>query len=323
MHSLLALVFRLVLATGHVAPVDARTADPVATAVHDLRGIPADPGPDALINDRHYLVSNERRLDLFVEHVRDRRGVHVGVGTDPNYVLAAWAKAELMVLVDFDQAVVDLHAVYAALLAASPDGETFEALWNEENVERARSILMDAPTRGASGEALWTAYQEARPLVARRLAILHAKLALASTPWFLNDPDQFAHLRELARRGRIVALRGDFTRDGVVHAVGEVLERSRLRVSVLYLSNIEQYFMYRAPYRDNMRNLPWAPDGVVLRTLPGRPAGFEYIVQTADNFTAWLADRRTWSVYTMRALGKGERLVPGTRHVIDAWPPRR
>ena len=47
----------------------------------------------------------------------------MGVGTDQNYLIAGWSRPEVLVLMDFDQVVVDLHRVYqlAFLHAESPE----------------------------------------------------------------------------------------------------------------------------------------------------------------------------------------------------------
>jgi hypothetical protein len=78
--------------------------------------------------------------------------------------------------------------------------------------------------------------------------------------------------------------------------------------------------MYRDDFRDNVRALPLADDSVVLRTLPGRPAGFEYILQRGADLQARLADPTIRSVYRLRGLKKGEHLEGRTRYVIAAPP---
>ena len=47
-------------------------------------------------------VGNEDHLDLFRPAVKDKGGLYIGVGTDQNYLLGAWARAEALVLMDFD-----------------------------------------------------------------------------------------------------------------------------------------------------------------------------------------------------------------------------
>jgi hypothetical protein len=297
-------------------------ARPDPAAVRDaVAALVADPPPRTITNDKHYLVSNERRLDLFAPDVRDVGGVHVGVGSDPNYVLAGWARSSLVVVVDFDDDVVDLHAIHGLFLAVASDGRSYRDLWTEDAADRAETLLglrFPSPLIRARMIAL---YRRARPDVLDRLDVLSVKLAMAGETWFLDEDDDFSHVAHLAASGRVLAIRGDFTAPGVVRVLGDVLHEHGARVGTLYLSNIEQYFMYGPDYRANMSNLPLDEASIVLRTLPGRPAGFEYIVQRGDNFRRWLDSKRARSVYRMRGLSRGEHLTASQSFVIEREPP--
>jgi hypothetical protein len=287
----------------------------LAAAADELRALEPDPAPTHTTNDLHYLVSNERRLDLFRPELDDLGGVLLGVGTDQNYVMAAWSRTELLVIVDFDEQVVDLHAIHSALMSAAPTVEEFRRLWSKEGADDARAALRSAhPER----RELVELYDAARDVVDRRLRKLARRYVELGVHSWLDTPEQYRFVADLHARGRVVALRGDFTRDGVLRRVAAVLEAHALPVKVLYLSNIEQYFTYRKPFKDNMLALPFDDDTVVLRTLPGRPAGFHYIVQRGDDFHAWMRTPKVWSVYKIRGMAKGEHLVAGERWVAGA-----
>jgi hypothetical protein len=286
-------------------------------AADELRALLPDPAPARTTNDLHYLVSNERRLDLFRPELDDLGGVMLGVGTDQNYVMAAWSRTELLVIVDFDQQVVDLHGIHGALLAAAPTVEDFRRLWAEDGVDAARAAVRAAhPERPELVEL----YDTAREVVDRRLRKLARRYAELGVRSWLDTPAQYRHVADLHARGRVVALRGDFTRDGLLRRVAAVLRAHTLSLEVLYLSNIEQYFTYRRPFKDNMLALPLHDDTLVLRTLPGRPAGFHYIVQRGDDFHAWMRAPKVWSVYRIRGMAKGEPLVAGERFMAGAPP---
>jgi hypothetical protein len=298
-------------------PAKEPSAASLDAAVAELRALPPDPAPAHTTNDRHYLVSNERRLDLFRPELDDLGGVLLGVGSDQGYAMAAWSRSELLVIVDFDQQVVDLHAIHGALMADAPTIDDFRRRWSADGADEARAVL-----RAAAPErpALLELYDAARDTVDRRLRDLARRQAELGVRSWLDTPAQYRHVAELHARGRVVALRGDFTHDGVLRRVAAVLDAHGLVVKVLYLSNIEQYFAYRRPFKDNMRALPFADDAVVLRTLPGRPAGFQYIVQRGDDFLAWMRTPKVWSVYRIRGLAKGEHLVAGERWVAGGPP---
>jgi hypothetical protein len=301
-------------------PARPATTATIATAfdvvADELRRLEPDPAPARTTNDLHYLVSNERRLDLFRPELDDLGGVLLGVGTDQNYVMAAWSRTELLVIVDFDQQVVDLHAIHGALMIAAPTMEEFRRLWSEAGAPDARAALRAThPER----TELIELYDAARDIVDRRLRRLARRYAELGVRSWLDTPEQYRFVADLHARGRVVALRGDFTREGVLRRVAGVLSAHALPVKVLYLSNIEQYFTYRKPFKANMLALPFDGGSLVLRTLPGRPAGFHYILQRGDDFHAWMRAPKVWSVYKLRGMAKGEHLVAGERFV--AGPP--
>ncbi|MEZ4384146.1 MAG: hypothetical protein R3A79_22625 [Nannocystaceae bacterium] len=272
----------------------------------------------ALTNGRHYYASNERDLHLVAADVRDRGGVLFGVAADPAYILAAWADADALILVDLDPAIVDLHRIYAAFFRAADDPASFRELWRADGRDAAQALLARVADDDSDAAALLATYAEAAPAIDRRFADLDARMAAHDTPWLLSDRALYRRFAELVRRGQVLALRGDLTRDGVIRDLGDWLREADLEVNVLYLSNVEQYFMYHDPFRANIGALPLADDSVVVRTLPGRPAGFEYILQGGVDFQTRVADPKVRSVYKLRGLSKGAHLEGRTRFEIAA-----
>ena len=201
--------------------------------------------------------------------------------------------------------------IYAAFFAAAPGPAEFSRLWTPAGEAEARALV-----EAAGGAALAEIFTQARPAVARRLAELERHMASQGRAWLLSDPRLYERVAGLVRAGRVIALRGDFTRAGTVHAVGEALRAAGLRVGLLYLSNIEQYFLYTPEFRANVQGLPLA-GGQVLRTLPGQPAGFEYILQQGADFQAWAHNPKVRSVYRIRGFIKGEHLVGRRVHVVE------
>jgi hypothetical protein len=196
-----------------------------------------------LTNGRHYYASNERDLHLIAEDVRDRGGVLFGVAADPSYILAAWADADAIVLVDLDPAIVDLHRIYAAFFRAADDPASFRKLWRADGRAAAEELLTLAADDDSDAATLLATLAEAAPAIDRRFADLEARMAANSTAWLLSDKDHYRRVADLVRNGQVLALRGDLTRDGVVRDLADWLREADLEISVLYLSNIEQYFM--------------------------------------------------------------------------------
>ncbi|MCA9708482.1 MAG: hypothetical protein KDK70_21715 [Myxococcales bacterium] len=293
-------------------------ADPLDVVVAELRALPPDPAPEHTTNDVHYLVSNERRLDLFRPELDDLGGVMLGVGSDQNYVMAAWSRTELLVVVDFDQQVVDLHGIHGALLAAAPTVDEYRRLWSEDGADDARAAISEAFEGAARRERL-ALYDEARTVVDKRLRKLARRYTELGIHSYLDTPEQYRFVAELHAQGRVVALRGDFTREGLLREVARVLKAHDQALFVIYLSTTRSSLIHRTPFIRNMLALPFDEDTVVLRTLPGRPVGFHYIVQRGDDFHAWMRTPKVWSVYRIRGLGKGEHLESSERFV--AGPP--
>lgn len=310
----LALGLGLGLALASLAPAPSSGIERFVSA---MEGATVDEQTAGLTNDQHYLASNERDLGLIEADVRDRGGVLVAVGADPGYVLAAWADASALILVDLDPAIPELHRIYAAFFAEAAAPADFLRLWSAAGTAEADALLAAIAAGDDDAAALRELFAEAQPKIARHLADLGKRMAAAGVPWLLDDDALYQRTRALVLAGKVIALRGDFTRGGVVRLLGERLREHGQEVGLLYLSNIEQYFLYGQDFRDNVGALPFAAGGLALRTLPGRPAGFEYIVQDGAHFQELLADPKVRSVYRIRGFRRGDHLAGRTRFRID------
>lgn len=283
------------------------TTAPLAPLSPEIRQrldqIRADPPPPQLVRDTHYWISNEHSHFLWHDYVRELGGTLVGVATDQNYLLAGWSRAELLVLMDFDQGVVDLHRAYGVIFADSPTPQQFLARWSAEREAEVLERLGEQLGDQAAGPQ--QAYRGARALVAERLAAVDTQYRERGLPTFLSDETQYQHLRNLWRNGRVIAVRGDLTADQTMADLGQALHEADLPVTVLYLSNAEQYFRYGPQFRRNVTGLPMAEHGVVLRTNGWRQFGYvadeeyHYNVQPAPLFAAWMSRAYAWGVPKM------------------------
>lgn len=253
-----------------------------------LQRIRPDPLPPATTRGLHYVASNERRQYHFRRAVERLGGVWIGVGAEQNYTMAGWARPELLILLDFDQVVVDLHHIYRVAFAYSPDAERFLAFWHRRQRRHSagllRSALADRPRLRRRALAVFRRYR--RP-VEVRLRALRDAYQRAGQPVFLTDPEQYAHLRALVHTGRVHPLRGDLTARGSMRRLGRVLARHGRIVRALYLSNAEQYFQYTPEFRRNVVALPVDEWSLLLRTRPVRD-DYAYVLQWYDNFLRWL-----------------------------------
>ncbi|HWB79614.1 MAG TPA: hypothetical protein VG755_31845 [Nannocystaceae bacterium] len=297
--SLLPIVLALLLQPPATPPVVAEAE--LAPLSETLRSrfdvITRDP-PHELIRKSHYWTGNERSLHLWHHALADRGGAYLGVGTDQNYLLAGWAKSELVVVVDFDQAIIDLHRSYIAFLEHAETPEQFLALWSEEGMADALTVLQARWGDDPRWERIRRVYKVARRLVAKRLAAVMQRTQEHGIATFIDDATQYQHVRALAQSGRVIALRGDYAGAHTLAGVAEVLHEAGLRLGVIYLSNLEQYVDYTPQFRRNLLAFDVADDAVVVRTLGWRSFGFapgehyHYNVQPAPLFAGWLRHNR-------------------------------
>lgn len=271
-----------------------------------LSQVQPDPPPKQLAADAHFVISDERAHYTFYPATKGLGGVLLGVGTDPNYLIAGWMGADLVLVVDFDQVVADVHALYALAFAEAADSEAFVKLWSPKNLKGfAELIEKHAPDKAA--QKRWTAaYKMSRGLIAERLGALKRTYREQKVPIFLSDPAQYQHVRALVQQGRIWAWRGDLTADKTMAGVQKALTEMAQQVKVFYITNAEAYFPYTKQARKNLKELPYAADSVVLRTQ-GRPDKLEdiadhhysYYVQKGPDFVAWLQRPSTTSAKTI------------------------
>lgn len=254
-----------------------------------LASLAPDPPPRKLLNDQHYVVSDEQYPERFRSTLAGRGGLLVGVGTDQNYFFAGWARPEVVLVVDFDQTVVDLHTAYRAFLERAPDAEAFIEYWSERSKPRALAAIAQAAESAAERRRIERALRISRHLVYTRLRYLRDRYASRSAQTFLTDPGQYRFVVDLVRTGRFVAVRGDLTGKLAVQSVATAARSLGLAVRVLYLSNVEQYIRYTPGFRRNMLALPVDERSVVLRTYArGGTRGYVYAVQSAHDFRRWM-----------------------------------
>lgn len=307
-------------------------SDELRTALASIR---PDPPPRAITRQRHYFTSNEAHPHLYRDVVAGLGGLHVGVGAEQNYLFAGWAKSDIVVCLDFDQWIVDLHEVYGLLFDRAESAEEFVALWA---YKRRKDVDGWAKARWPKHEDRWRktrAYGAARAEVEKRLSDLqrrHRALGVAS---FVSDDDQFRWVKSLWRAGRVLAVRGDLTQDRAMADLSAFAKRAGVPVRSVYLSNAEDYFRFSSgKYRDNVLGLPFDEKSVVLRTKPRHGDHYEYLHQRGLGFQAWLRAGRVdgmceLSRFTLPApkaedenamlleIGADPAAEPSRRHLCD------
>ena len=254
-----------------------------------LAGIVADPPPAKLIQGQHYFISNEVYPERFRTALADLGGIVVGVGPEQSYFYAGWAKPEVLILMDFDELIVDLHGVYRAFFLAAPDAGAFVALWNDP--VQAKPALAAAAGSPAELAKLEYAYKVGRRYVYERMRQGRKRYGQFKIATFLTDEAQYNTLVALASEGRMVAVHGDLTGKRTMNGIAEAARALALPVRALYLSNVEQYFDYQSGLAANLSAQPVDDKSIVLRTFfrhDDDDDHYRYYVQSSTGMRAWL-----------------------------------
>lgn len=255
-------------------------------ALRVLRAIQEDPPPRSLVRHSHYVVSNEPDQYLFHGDLRLQGGTYIGVGSDQNYLLAAWARPDLIVLMDFDQVVTDVHRAYRAFFLRAKTPADFMALWSSR--EREAEGALRAEYAEPTLSRVLRAYKSAREVVPRRLRSVLESCRRHRVPTYLDSAEQYEYLASMYRAGRVIVVRGDLTAGGALSSVAAAAKSLGAPVTCLYLSNAERYFKYTQGFRSSIAALPTAPGALALRTRARADGSYEYITQDLIQFQVWV-----------------------------------
>jgi hypothetical protein len=276
----------------------ASALEPLAAEVQAaFAGLRVDPPPPEIVRNSHYWISNEYRHDLVRETIAGVGGVYVGVGTDQNYLMAAWARSEVLVLMDFDAAIPRLHRVYGRAFRMAETPEAFLAFWGDDRLaEHLAWIAAEVPDAHEQKRAT-QALRTALPIVRRRLYKTLREYTRRGVSTFLDDAAQYAHLRALWQSGRVFPVRGDLTAAATMQDVAAAARAAGLPVRVLYMSNAPQYFEFGEQFRANVAALPVDERSWCVHTLTRSAYGYadghyHYNVQPIENLQRWLAETR-------------------------------
>ena len=256
-------------------------------------GLKWDPAPPELVLGSHYWVSNENDHELWFDTLKDIGGCMSGVGTDQLYLFAAWAKSSVLVPLDFDITVAELHRVYGVFFIEAEGIDEFMRLWSAKGEEDAVALLTAKLGSDGSQETGPELYLRSRATVYRRLKMLQKHYEKVGVSSFVTDADDYAFVRMLWLNHRVYPVRGDLTAEVAMVSLARTLEGVGLDLRVLYLSNAEKYFDYTPQFRRNIIEQPYSIESLILRTrqaeyLGVAAGGYHYNVQAAVGFAHWM-----------------------------------
>jgi hypothetical protein len=242
-----------------------------------------------------YVISNEWRHDVLFAKLAGRGGVYIGVATDQNYTMAAAMRAELLVLMDYDMEVVNVHRIYHALIKAAPTNVELRGLFQQKNAPRAVEILNTSGTTPADSAKLVQIYNRYRERMATYLFHVANVRVGQRHPTWLGDPEIYTYIRALVQGGRVIARQGDLNGATTLKSIGDTARALKLTVRALYTSNAEGFFKYTPAFRENLKSLPIDDKSVMIRTYKrGVPAAigdsWHYNLHQISDFSARLED---------------------------------
>jgi hypothetical protein len=278
---------------------EATPVDPWGPITQEQRAIMhAGEEEDRITTPIHYVQTNERRHDVWFPYLADKRGIYVGVAADQNYTLIGVAKSEFVFLMDLDWRVSELHRAYEVLIEASEDPKTLHQRFHEDSADASAKLIEDG-LRGTVDDdrlrQIVTSWRGARETVYRHLAkVIERDEAGVMTSW-LSNPEYYAHIRKLYQNDRVRFLVGDLTGPKTLTTIGKAAEGLGLPVTVLYLSNAEEYYDYTSQYRASIKALPTNENSIVLRTIYSKEwvhadSLWNYQVQPLADYKARLDD---------------------------------
>ncbi len=290
---ILAMVAFLVWTLGQSALAQATPPTPIpAEQAAALAGLRPDPKPPKLIRDVHYSTSNEAHIGLFSKVAAQRGGIQIGVGAEQNYLLAGWGRPDLLICMDFDQYIADIHVIYGLLLKESATSAELIEWWQKERKEKFLALLETRVADAERRKVLARIHRREGPGIARHLGRLTKRFEKQQLATWLTDPEQFTFVRQLWGAGRVIPVRGDLTGPDTMQDIGAFARKFNMPIRLFYLSNAEYYFKYwDGAFRANVASLPFDDRSVVLHTHPTK-TDYMYYYHTGANFAAWAAHTR-------------------------------
>ena len=268
-----------------------------------LSAIQQDPEPEVLYAvhtetiGRHYLVSDEKHPDLFKDSIENKGGTYIGVGFEQGYLYVGWQRSSLAFFIDYDPWVVLNHRVVFEVMKKCEDSK---CLYNHfAKTDLAESFLDSQQAKEAGFSD-----KETRHRIKRlRYAVVQALLKLRESeyPTMMNNVEIYNMIRGLILNGRLLVLQANLLENGGILSIADAMKQLGAKVQTLYLSNAEQYWNYSSQFKTNMLSLPFAEDGIIMRTWATYPRNkdYRYGIQPASVFLKWMAHPNTRNVKNM------------------------
>jgi hypothetical protein len=135
---------------------------------------------------------------------------------------------------------------------------------------------------------------------------------------YLASDSAFRFIQDLTRRHRIVPVVGDVAGPHALDAIGDEIRNRQLSLSALYISNVEQYLMRGGTFpafAETVQRLPWAEQGVIIRSYFGRGAAL-LPQSVSGHYSTQLLERSTDFINQMQMGGYTSYIDLVTRNAL-------
>ena len=230
----------------------------------------------------HFLFSDEKHPEMFRETIENLGGTYMGIGTDQGYVFIGWQRPTLAFLVDYDPWVVIVHKLYMALFKACDNGDCILSYF--EDPEKGREFIKS--NDDLSDRETLAIFKDAQRGITNRLR----NIRRMKEKTFMNDADTYNYIKQLIEGGRLTTYQANLLGDRAFASTRDAMQKLGAKMTVLYLSNAEQYWRYSDQYRKNMSELDYSDNAMILRTIATKPINgdYRYSAQKADLFKSWI-----------------------------------
>ncbi|MBK6575210.1 MAG: hypothetical protein IPG17_03205 [Sandaracinaceae bacterium] len=305
------------------APAVARAHGPLAPEVRaHFEAMRPDPAPRAIIRSSHYYRTNELSHWVYRERVANVGGVMSGVGSDQLYLLAGWARPEILVPLDFDGEITATHRVVAAVFLAHATPEAFMAAFDEANVDALEALVRAHYASSPDVDSLARTARNAGRHLFESMRMIRRRYTERGVPTYITDAAQYEFVRGLWAEGRVFPIRGDLTADLAMLDLALAARRANLPVRLLYVSNAETYFEFGPTYRRNIMAQPFDDRSVLLRTFhsnlphPDGEPNYHYSIESGPHAIRMMQRSSIDSVRTLLVRERSATNLFGLSEII-------
>ena len=282
-----------------------RAEGPLSKKQRDIFwGSPSERAPRKRAREGHYWVGNEWELYLYRDHLKNLGGGYVGVGSDQAYLFIGWMRPSFSWLVDYDEEVVDLQWVHHAFFRKAETPEAFVHFWSTRSKKQAVKIITEVYQQHPRLKAFLRVYRRAQPFVSPRLRRVRRAMSQRKIPCFLTDPAMYRYVAKSIEDGRVRPMVADLRGPKGLVGVGESARKLGVPIRAFYLSNAEEYWKrFPKQYIANVFALNYDEKSLILRTRTRsrEQSTYNYHVQPAENFKAWLRSPAGYRVTRIKA----------------------